>query len=130
MFQEEAKPAAAPQEKKVKEKKEQLTKAQKRKMAERVDLKGKLRPSIYQMKPLGEYQTRGLNTHDANDIRRLWVIPLSLHFAKIMPEQIFILTSVGERPRGWNWVDVVKHLSQTGKQHQQDLKQQQQQKTS
>ena len=21
-----------------------------------------------------------------------------------------------DRPRGWNWVDVVKHLSQTGKQ--------------
>lgn len=20
----------------------------------------------------------------------------------------------GERPRGWNWVDIVKHLSQTG----------------
>lgn len=20
----------------------------------------------------------------------------------------------GEKPRGWNWVDIVKHLSQTG----------------
>lgn len=25
-----------------------------------------------------------------------------------------------ERPRGWDWVDIVKHLSQTGSQHQPD----------
>ena len=24
--------------------------------------------------------------------------------------------ATGEKPRGWNWVDVVKHLSQTGSQ--------------
>lgn len=24
------------------------------------------------------------------------------------------LDGTGERPRGWNWVDIVKHLSQTG----------------
>jgi len=22
--------------------------------------------------------------------------------------------ATGEKPRGWNWVDIVKHLSQTG----------------
>lgn len=26
--------------------------------------------------------------------------------------------ATGEKPRGWNWVDVVKHLSQTGSQQQ------------
>lgn len=26
----------------------------------------------------------------------------------------------GERPRGWNWVDIVKHLSQTGPRSEQD----------
>ena len=26
------------------------------------------------------------------------------------------LDNKGEMPRGWNWVDVVKHLSQTGQQ--------------
>ena len=25
-----------------------------------------------------------------------------------------IVNAKGERPRGWDWVDVVKHLSQTG----------------
>ncbi|XP_033112171.1 RWD domain-containing protein 4-like [Anneissia japonica] len=48
------------QTKKVKEKKEHLTKAQKRKMADKTDFKG-------------------------------------------------------ERPRGWDWVDIVKHLSRTGR---------------
>ncbi|KAL1140674.1 hypothetical protein AAG570_000604 [Ranatra chinensis] len=27
------------------------------------------------------------------------------------------IDSKGERPRGWDWVDVVKHLSQTGSKH-------------
>ncbi|XP_002126570.2 RWD domain-containing protein 4-like [Ciona intestinalis] len=50
---------------KVKEKKEQLSKAQKRKMADRVGV-------------------------------------------------------TGERPRGWNWVDPIKHLSQTGRAHERE----------
>lgn len=27
------------------------------------------------------------------------------------------LDATGERPRGWNWVDVIRHLSQTGSQN-------------
>ena len=41
-LQDEPKPTAVAQEKKVKEKKEHLSKAQKRKMADRVDLKGRV----------------------------------------------------------------------------------------
>lgn len=26
----------------------------------------------------------------------------------------------GERPRGWDWVDIVKHLSQTGPKQEQE----------
>ncbi|CAH1104272.1 unnamed protein product [Psylliodes chrysocephalus] len=54
------------QEKQLKEKKEQLTKSQKRRQWNRVDAKG-------------------------------------------------------EKPRGWNWVDIVKHLSQTGSKEEQPI---------
>lgn len=35
---------------------------------------------------------------------------------KAQKRKLYNLQDVkGEMPRGWNWVDIVKHLSQTGK---------------
>lgn len=38
------------------------------------------------------------------------------HLTKAQKRKLYNIQDVkGEMPRGWNWVDIVKHLSQTGK---------------
>ena len=80
------------------------------------------------MKLFGARQPRGI-THNIKCLYYIsWILAVSiiLQFAlKLLQPPAFCY--LGERPRGWNWVDVVKHLSQTGKQHQLEVKQQQQQ---